>query len=372
MKIVIDARFWAESGIGRYIRNLINNLEQLDKENTYVILLLKKDYGKVEFTGNFTKVVADFRWYGIGEQVKMLLLLRKLRPDLVHFPHFNVPFFYQGKFVITIHDLIHQHHQNKKATTRDLLTYTFKKFSYGRVFNHAVKKSAKIITPSSFVKEQLINEYKLSQEKIIVTQEAVEESIVNFSKEISLKKISDVKRKFHIYKPYLFYIGNAHPHKNVLRLINVFKKIKEEFPEYLLVLSGPNNYFWQKIRKDIKLTGVVFTGFVSDEEMVALYKNAEAFIMPSMEEGFGIPILEAMACKCPVISSKSASLPEVGGDAAIYFDPQNEEDMVVKISRVLKDEKLRKELIKKGEKRYQQFSWEKMAKQTLEVYNDLI
>src|SRR5207253_820484 len=107
---------------------------------------------------------------------------------------------------------------------------------------------------------------------------------------------------------------------------------------------------------------------LTDKELVALYKNAQVYVFPSFSEGFGLPLLEAMACGCPVVSSDRTSLPEVGGEAAIYFDPENIDDMVVKISKVLNDQKLRKELISKGDKRVKEFSWQKMAEQTLEVY----
>src|SRR3990172_4332771 len=127
MKIVIDGRLWGETGIGRYIRNLVTQLQKIDKTNQYYILLLKKDFQRLKFTGNFDKVLADFHWYGVSEQIKLPQLLRKLNPNLVHFPHFNVPIFYHGEFVVTIHDLIHQHFQMHWATTRGPLTYALKK-----------------------------------------------------------------------------------------------------------------------------------------------------------------------------------------------------------------------------------------------------
>ena len=135
-----------------------------------------------------------------------------------------------------------------------------------------------------------------------------------------------------------------------------------------LVLSGSDHYFWSRIKEEFTHKDIIYTGFITDKELVALYKSAECFVMPSFEEGFGIPLLEAMACSCPIISSNAGSLPEVGGNAAIYFDPKNIDDVVDKISKVLNDQKLRKTLIEKGQKRYKLFSWQKLTKQTLEVY----
>lgn len=368
MKIVIDGRLWFESGIGRYLRNLVTNLQALDGNNEYKILLLKKDLDKVDIGQNFQKVEADFHWYSVAEQYRLPKLLNSLQPDLVHFPHFNVPIFYKGKYIVTIHDLIHQHFPTREATTRNPLVYKIKKFGYKRVFGVAVKRSSVIITPSDFVKKQLIKEWGVDDKKITITPEGVDDGILGLAKNVTDKQAEEVLNKFNITGHYIFYIGNAQPHKNIFSLIDAFRLIKQTHPNFILVLSGPQNYFWQRIKEKAKDDGIVFTGFVSDKEMVVLYKKAWCFLMPSLEEGFGIPVLEAMACGCPVVSSDRGSLSEVGGDAAVYFDPDNIEDMVEKISRVLDGKELRRGLINKGLKRYKSFSWQKMAEQTLKVY----
>lgn len=349
-----------QSGIGRYIRNLINHLQLIDKKNEYLILHLKDDFDKLEYKDNFYKILADFRWYGASEQIKLPGLLKSLKPDLVHFPHFNVPVFYKGKFVVTIHDLIHQHFSMQRATTRGPLIYKLKQLGYKKVFQNALNKSQKILVPSDFVKKQLINDYQVTSQKIIVTPEAVDDKLC---------KIKAVKR---VDPPYIFYVGNAHPHKNVEGLIRAFRELKLKYAELSLVLSGNDHYFWQKIKSEFQQEGIIFTGHISDEELVGLYKNAKCFVMPSLEEGFGIPLLEAMACGCPVVSSNAGSLPEVGGDAALYFDPKESSDMIKKISQVLDNEKLRQQLIQKGLNKYKQFSWQKLAKETLEVYENCI
>ncbi|TSC87748.1 MAG: Glycosyl transferase, group 1 [Microgenomates group bacterium Gr01-1014_7] len=365
MKIGIDARFLNESGVGRYLRNLISNLQVLDKENEYFIFLLPKDLDNFKQAGNFNKSEANFKWYGFAEQFQLPKLLKKHRFDLVHFPHFNVPIFYSGKFVVTIHDLIHQHHQMKRATTLNPFTFKIKQFGYKRVFKNAVTKSCKILVPSNSVRELLINEWRVDSEKIVVTPEAVDERIISLKSKVKSKKVLD---KFDIKPPYTFYVGNAHPHKNVEGLITAFLKLRETNPDLKLILAGGDSYFWQRIKKDQQEKGIIYAGFVTDEELVALYKNAECLIIPSFEEGFGLPVLEAMALGCPVVTSNTASLPEVAGKAAIYFDPNKIDDMVNKISQVLKNVNLRKKLIEKGKNRVKLFSWKKMAGQTLEVY----
>lgn len=359
MKIVIDGRMWSESGVGRYIRNLVLELQKLDTQNVFSILLLKKDFEKLNFENNFKKVLADFRWYGIKEQIKLPKILKNLNADLVHFPHFNVPIFYHGKFIVTVHDLIHQHFSFARSTTHGPLVFKIKQFGYKKVFQSALKQSQKILVPSNFIKKQLIIDWGVDEKRITVTYEAVDNKLLTIENKRPINKLDE---------PYIFYVGNAHPHKNVEGLVKAFLKLKEKYPNLKLVLAGHDHYFWQRIQKEYQNEDIIYRGYVSDEELVSLYKNAKAFVMPSLEEGFGIPLLEAFALGCPVVSSHAGSLSEVGGHAAIYFDPSSADDMAEKISRVLDGENLRKELIKKGLKRYKQFSWKKLAEKTLEVY----
>lgn len=373
MRIVIDARLYQESGVGRYIRNLIDNLKYLDDQNEYFILHLGSEYdSRVYHTRNFYKVLANFKWYGINEQIKLPKLLKNLKPDLVHFPHFNVPIFFKGKFVVTIHDLIHQHFQMRRATTLNPLIYKFKQFGYEQVFKNAIYKSSKILVPSEYVKKILVKDWKVPGDKIRVTYEAVDDKITTAVTKMSTDTGKEVLEKLGIKRPYIFYVGNAHQHKNVEGLIKAFLLLKKKYQYLHLVLSGYDHYFWQRIKKEYQYKDIIYTGFVTDEELVALYKNARAFVQPSFEEGFGIPLLEAMACLCPVVSSKGGALPEIGKDAALYFDPHDLDDMADKINKILNDEKLRKYLISKGQKRYKEFSWKKLTEQTLEVYSQCV
>lgn len=368
MKIGIDARFFNESGVGRYLRNLIENLKILDKKGEYLIFLLPKDINGFENTKNFQKTEADFKWYGFAEQFKFPNLLKHHQVDLMHFPHFNVPLFYSGKFVVTIHDLIHQHHSMKRSTTLNPFAFKIKQIGYRKVFKNAAQKAEKVLVPSKSVQQLLISEWRVEEEKIIITPEAVDDKIIKLSQAVLKSESQRILNKFNITKPFIFYVGNAHPHKNVEGLIAAFMKLKEKYSSLKLVLSGNDHFFWQRIKNENNSPDIIYTGFISDEKLVALYKQAAVFVLPSFEEGFGIPILEAMACCCPVAASNAASLPEVGGDAAVYFDPGDRGDMCEKIDIVLKSEETRKTLITKGLKKYKEFSWEKLAKQTLEVY----
>lgn len=363
MRIGIDARLINESGIGRYIKNLLIELQEIDTNNEYIIFLRGKDLSKYVFKDNFKKIEADFAWYGVAEQIKFPPLIYSQKIDLMHFPHFNIPILFRGKFVVMIHDLIHQHHNMSKSSTHGPLMFAIKKIGYEKAFKFALKRSEKIITPSNYVKTQIINEWNINEEKIIVTYEGVEEELLK--KTVNINKSLD---KYGVKKPFIFYAGNAHPHKNIDRLITAFIELKKDHPNLQLVLSGKENFFWKRTKEKYNQKDIIYTGFISDEELVAFYKSAETYVFPSLEEGFGIPLLEAMACGCPVVSSNAGSLTEVGGDAAYYFDPKNINDLIEKINQVLSDQNLRKDLIEKGNKRCKQFSWKKMAKETLKIY----
>jgi len=172
-------------------------------------------------------------------------------------------------------------------------------------------------------------------------------------------------KEFH-KKPYLLYVGNAYPHKNLENLILAFRKIKQDNFDLQLVLVGGDDYFYKKLKKNNN--DVIFTGFIKDEDLNVLYNNAALYVFPSLYEGFGLPPLEAMKRGVPVASSNATCLPEVLGDAAIYFNPLDVDDMAEKIKKALLDEGLRKNLIQKGFEQIKKYSWQKMARETLEVY----
>lgn len=371
MRIGIDARLYSQSGIGRYIKNLLIHLQKIDKKNEYVVFLMDEDFKEVSLKNNFKKVRANITWYGVSEQIKMPKLLNKYNLDLVHFPHFNIPVFYNGKFIITIHDLIHQHFRMKRATTRGPLIYRIKQAAYKYTFSLALKKSLKIITVSDYVKGEIKTNWRIKDEKIAITKEAVEEEMIELIRSIKKKDIDKTLNKFGVKAPFIFYVGNAHPHKNIERLIKTFLRLRKKYQYLKLVLAGNDHYFWQRIRDEFKDPDIVYTGFISDKELVVFYKSATCFVMPSLEEGFGIPLLEAFACGVPVVSSKRASLPEVGGEACLYFDPTNLDDMEEKISEVLNNNGLRRKLVEGGMRRYKQFSWRELANETLEIYENV-
>jgi len=378
MKIVIDARMYGleHTGIGRYVINLIDQIDELSSQkkdkNTYLILIREKYFNSLKFKSrNIKKILADYEHYSLKEQILLPIQLSRLKADLVHFPHFNVPLFWFGKYVVTIHDLIKHHSRGIKTTTRKPLIYWWKYLLYLFIIYAAIKKAKTIITPSKWWKERLINLYHLPAEKVVVTYEGVDDKF-NFER-VDEREILE---KYKIKKPFIIYTGNLYPHKNIDRLLKAVLKInKEKKIRLTLVLVCARDFFLKRFEgevKRLKAQGLVkLVGFVDDKDLVALYKKAEAFVFPSLLEGFGLTGLEAMSVGLPVISSSASCLPEVYGQAAVYFDPLNINEMVGKIVEVISDDKIKKSLADSGLKKAKEYSWQKMAKETIVVYQSI-
>lgn len=173
MKILIDARLYGleNAGLGRYVINLVSELSKIDKRNEYVILLRKKYFEDLSLPKNWTKVLADFKHYSFLEQVYLPKIIRSIKPDIAHFPHFNIPIFYNGKFIVTIHDMLMHKQKGFEATTLDPIRYLIKRTMYKLVFRQAVVKADQIIVPSYAVKSELVNYYRIGGEKVEVIYE---------------------------------------------------------------------------------------------------------------------------------------------------------------------------------------------------------
>ena len=355
------------TGIGRYISNLIRELSILDRENSYFLFFKKEDYDLFKEPGkNFKKVLAPYHWYGLQEQLKLPGILKKYKLDLVHFPHFNVPLLYKGKYVITIHDLTLHQYKTVRASTKSFLTYQIKHSLYKTVIRKAIAKASKILTPSSFTKEDIITYFSAPQDKIMVTYEG------GPSGEMSRKAPDkNIFKKLNLKSPFILYVGNAYPHKNLNALVESLKYLSSRVR---LVFVGKIDEFYKRLKEDVSRLKfqkrVIFAGYIKDEELVSLYKNASLFVFPSLNEGFGLPALEAQSFGLPVSCSRRSSLPEILGDSARYFNPLKPKDIAEKIKEILGNKKLREELILKGYNKIKKYSWSKMAKETLKVYEE--
>ncbi len=372
MRIGIDARFFGvrRKGLGRYTQKLIENLEKIDSDNQYFIFLQRVNYEEYEPKNpNFIKILADFRWYSLKEQFEFPGLLNKYKLDLVHFPHFNVPIFYFRKFIVTIHDLILIYFPTRRSSTLHPIIYWFKFLMYRLVIRSAILRSKHLITVSNFTKDDILKNYKsVLPTKITVTYEACEDFCM-----LSPNKDEEILSRYGIMKPYIMYVGNAYPHKNLERLAHAFDRLRKSpgREEMKLVFVGKEDYFYVRLRKmveDEHIGNVIFTGYVPDHDLDIFFHNVSVYVWPSLYEGFGLSPLEAMAKGAPVVSSDHPCMREILEDSAYYFDAKDPEVMARSIEKVLADENLRAELVKKGYQQIKKYSWKRMAEQTLEVY----
>jgi glycosyltransferase involved in cell wall biosynthesis len=373
--IGIDARFYGPTGkgLGRYTQEIVDRVIRLDRENDYVVFLYKENFDDFVIPREgVKKVLTNARWYTIKEQITLPFLIWREKIDLMHFAHFNVPFFTPTKFVVTIHDLILTKFPTIRASTLSPWLYKIKNLFYKIIIWNAVKRARKIIAVSKYTQKDIIEYFKISPEKVEMVYEGVSEIFSNVC--LTKPGAKKVLEKYHIKSPFLLYIGNAYPHKNLEKLILVFSKLKITIPDLELVLVGKADYFYNRLKgfAQEKNIPVVFAGFVPDSDLEAFFREVTCYVFPSFYEGFGLPPLEAMSQGCPVVSSDQSCLPEVFEDSAVYFNPNNEAEMIKAIEKLMKDKKLRQELINRGFKQYKKYSWDKAAEETVAVYGEVL
>ena len=371
MTIGIDTRLYGakHGGIGRYAQELIINLLKIDQKNQYVFFVYNnQDRRDIACNVSATQprfVHAPYRCYSLAEQVLMAQTIKKAKIDLMHFPHFNAPLVYNAPFIATIHDLIIHHFPDDRATTLPRWLYQIKLWGYKKVVKHAILKAKTIIAPSEFTKKDILRFYNINPDKIKVVYEGVD---------LNLKLKKNLKFKI---KNYLLYVGSAYPHKNLEKLIEAFAILRQKYKltDLKLVFVGKIDYFYNQLKKyiisqypNIPISNIIFYGYASDQELAGLYQNASLYVFPSLHEGFGLPPLEAMSFGLPIAASCAASIPEICGQAALYFKPADAADIAEKIYQVYNNKELIAQLRQKGFEQIKKYSWRKMAKEILEVY----
>lgn len=357
-KIGIDARLLRQTGVGTYLKNFLHYLDgQKFSGLTLYVYLMSEDFDEIIFKNkNIVKVVADFRWHSVGEQLGFLWALYQDNLDLMHFTYFSYPFFYMKKFMATVHDVTLLNFKSGKASSRNQLIYQIKYFFFKIMFKNQIKRAARIITPTLTVKKQLMEIF--GQEikgRIIPIYEGISYQIL---KEKENKKL---KKKF---KDFFIYVGNFYPHKNVERLVAAFSRLKGKSS---LVLVGPDDYFGRRLEASLgQNKKILIVKNPPTDDLIFFYKNARALIHPSLSEGFGLPLIEAAHFGCPIVASNIPVFKELMGDRYISFDPYDVGDIA---------DAIRKFSAKKTEPDYSQvlkkFSFEKMTRKTLNIYIEL-
>jgi glycosyltransferase involved in cell wall biosynthesis len=351
MRIGFDARMIDHPGIGRYIRNLLTAMLTFGSEDKFVL------YGE-------TAKLFDFKNCVIKEYAASAYNLREffINPfrhdelDLVHVPHFNAPLYNINKLVVTIHDLIYlKFRQSRPSYIPDALARS--------IIAAVIRRADRIIAVSENTRKDIIEFFPYATGKIDVVYEAVDPIFKKVDDE-SLK--SAIKKKYLLPDNVILFVGSLKKHKNIEGLIDTYKDLKSRGIK--LVIVGRYRPREKDLLRKVHSTDALYLGEIPTQDLVAVYNLASLLVLPSLYEGFGLPALEAMACGLPIAASYAASLPEIIKDAGVFFNPYEAKDIADKICQVIKDEGLRKALIDKGADRVRDFSWEKTARETLEVY----
>ena len=358
MRVAFDARMLEASGIGTYIFNLLKNFPETI-EDIELTLLGNPDKITAHFGdkfGNIRKTNAPI--YSVSEQLCIPFAAKGA--DILHIPHHNVPILWRKKLVVTLHDMLHWDHPEYIPDWRGKI--------YLKLVSGRIKSATQVICPSWFTASRAKEILGLSVNQITVIHQGVDKEF--FSRR-SPDAVKQVLSEYGL-KPggYLLYVGNIKPHKNLQRLAEAYSIARKKGIRARLVLTGKLEGLRAKedVEKLMRFEGVIHIGEVKAEELPYLYSGARALVFISLYEGFGLPPLEAMCCGCPVLVSDAGPLPEVVGDAAITVDPFDVEKIADAIVKIVTDEELRKNLIKRGKEWVKRFSWQKTAFQTIEVY----
>jgi glycosyltransferase involved in cell wall biosynthesis len=369
MRIAIDIRRVNEFGIGTYIWNLVRNLSQLDDRNEYLLAGTDKNFHELgPLSPNFKKFLQSDKTGSWREQLSLSLALRKRNPHVVHIPHHDCPFMMPGRLVVTIHDCVHVKFppENLSRLRRYELYWRTKR---------AVESASQILAVSNSTRDDLVNIFNLDASRISVVHNALDE---RFSPAENGADRKTVLERYQIHDPFILYSGRIRPHKNIHRLIEAFAVLKselrddEQYRNLKLIVIGDELSRHQYLRLTVVRSGVQqdvrFFGFVPNSILQVFYQSAVLFAFPSLYEGFGLPPLEAMASRTPVLASNTSSLPEVLGDAALLVNPENVFEIARGMKAILMEDALRSRLIERGMSHISKFSWTTAARQVIEAY----
>jgi glycosyltransferase involved in cell wall biosynthesis len=362
-RITIDAR-WLLGGIGAYIEHLLEGFAQSSNGFTIEAITRPQHAKTVAQWCDHLRIV-DIPIYTLAEQVAIPRAAKEA--DLLHIPHYNAPLLHRGKLLVSIHDVIHL---TDPAYRKNPGIQLYAK----PMLRLAARKADHIITVSDYSKAQIVEHLGVPSEKVTTIHRVVNEQFCCFDR----KGAADtVFGELQIKQPYVLYVGNLKPHKNVSVLLRAFALLRKRIETPLqLVVLGEDEKWAKPIFEEAGVLGIEneahFIPQVSRELLPKLYAAASLLVMPSRVEGFGLPVLEAMASGTPVVCSNAASLPEVAGNAALYFDPSNFEELAGAIKRVLDSKDLQDDLRKKGLLRAEQLAWKKSVEKHLQVYEQLL
>jgi len=365
MRIAFDLRRIGNPGIGRYMKCLTEAVIAHAPEHEYLLIMPEGGESLIHAPGA-ARIFPGVKYYSLREQIELPRILARHKIDLLHSPHFLLPLVRPCPAVATIHDVVYL------ACPQDLPSRAGRLYYRGMM--HACSRlAAHIITDSQHSKKEIVRYLGSDPAKIEVIYPGVDQQ---FSRVTDPAQLEAVCARYGIDRDYILCVGIYKPRKNHDGLLRAFQHVLEDGVNTELVIAGPMAEGEAVLRGLAAELGVldrvVFTGFVDEPGLRALYSAARVCVCPSMYEGFGFTVLEAMACGTPVVCSSSTSLPEVAGEAALVFDPHTPEEMACQLLRAFSDAALRESLIERGWLNVKRFSWAETARQTLAVYHQAL
>jgi glycosyltransferase involved in cell wall biosynthesis len=367
MRIAFDLRRIKNPGIGRYMKCLAEAVVAQAPEHQY-LLILPPDAGQAVAVenGRAEKLTSSIPYYSIREQFALPRFLQRHRVDLFHSPHFNLPLIRPCSTVVTIHDVIY-------LACKDDLPSRVGRVYYRGMIAASVRLADRVLTDSQFSKADIVRYLNADPAKIEVVYPGVDP---RFRRVRDERAIQSVLSRYHVEGDYILYTGIYKPRKNHAALLRAFRELLKSGCKATLVIAGPVGEGEAELCRLAEQLGIakhmVVAGFIPDSDLPALYSGARVYACPSLYEGFGFTVLEAMACGVPVVCSRRTSLPEIAGDAALYADPQNPSNFAEAVARAFSDGELRQQLIEKGYKNCSRFQWEAAAQDILTAYRHAV
>ena len=352
MDIGIDVRKIGDTGIGRYIENLVERLLVVDDRHRYTLFFARGEAEAYPFpTSRVRKVTIDAPKYSLKEQTAFSDVGARFGIDIFHAPHFTLPFFLDVPSVVTIHDIIHLQDKGQSPMVR----------TYARlVISSALRRATLALTVSEASRQAILEYFLVEGERVRVTHNGCGD----FSR-LSSKAINHCLAERSLSPGYLLFVGSDRPHKNIRAVYEVAART----PDSLRIVvvgrvedKSPFKEFGDRI---------VFTGPMEKDDLACLYSGAACLLMPSFYEGFGLPPLEAMSCGTAVVSSNTTSLPEVCGDAALYADPHDYATMAQQVMTFIEQKDIRERFVQRGYEQAKRFSWDETARKTLAAYEEV-
>lgn len=361
-----EANVTKRMGVGEYAFQLLHRFAKVDRSDLRFVIYLKDNplphMPDRHKHWQYRVLRPEKLW--TQWRLPLDLYWHHPKPDVFFTPTHYAPRFSPVPTVMSIMDLSYLYFPElfNKGDLYKLRNWT----------EYSVKQATKILTISNASRNDIIKEYKVPEADVVTTHLGIKEPV---SLEPHVYSMNELKAKYGIADNYFLFVGTLQPRKNIVRLIEAFAKVHKKDHNLQLVIVGRRGWMYEEILEAPEKYGVTdavkFLENIGDDELPMFYKNAIAYVLPSLYEGFGLPVLEAMQYDCPVITSKISSLPEAGGDAALYVNPKDASDIAEKMEKLLNHEAARKELIAKGREQVKKFSWDKTAKETLAVLEEV-